>query len=144
MNKYIQNENDINLIYEKLLYAKIRKNNNKKFGYDYSCDLIFIIKNLLKSIKEKNAINENNINTNEIKEIKNNDNDKYKNLINEIFNDIKNFYKSDENYENIFLNEKSGHINFKIKNNKIINKEIKKEENKKENINENKINIKIK
>ena len=141
LNKYIQNENDINLIYEKLLYAKIRKNNNKKFGYDYSCDLIFIIKNLLKSIKEKNAINENNINTNEIKEIKNSDNDKYKNLINEIFNDIKNFYKSDENYENIFLNEKSGHINFKIKNNKIINKEIKKEENKKENINKNKTNI---
>ena len=44
INKYIKNEDDINLIYEKLLYTKIRKNNNKKYEYDYSCDLIYIIK----------------------------------------------------------------------------------------------------
>ena len=142
LNKYIQNENDINLIYEKLIYAKIRKNNNKKFDYDYSCDLIYIIKNILLSIKKKNEINKNNINTNEINDV--NDNDKYKNLINEIFNDINNFYKSDDNYENISFNEKSGHINFKIKNNNIINKEIKNEEikeNKNENKNGNKSNL---
>ena len=139
LNKYINNENDINLIYEKLIYAKIRKNNNKKFDYDYSCDLIYIIKNVLMSIKKKNEKNENTNNKNEINDIKISENDKYKNLINEIFNDIQNYYKSDDNYENISFNEKSGHIDFKIKN---INKEIKREEIKEnEDKNANKINL---
>ena len=146
LNKCLKNEDDINLIYEKLIYTKIRKNNNKKFNYDYSCDLIFIIKHVLISLKKKNEINENSINTNNI-----NDKEAYdenygcKNFINEIYNDINNFYKSDNNYEDISFNEKTGHINFKMKNKNIITQEIKKQkikEHKKENkTNLNQINI---
>ena len=148
LNRYIQKEEDINLIYEKLLYTKIRKNNNKKFDYDYSCDLIYIIKNVLMSIKKKNGINGNIINDNKINDMTFCNSEEYKKLINDLFNDINNFYKSDDNYENISFNENSGHINFKIKKNHIINKETKKEKTKekqKENKNgykkENKINI---
>ena len=146
LNKYLKNEDDINLIYEKLIYAKIRKNNNKKFNYDYSCDLIFIIKNVLTILKKKNVIEENSINTNNINDKGvNEENDEYKNFINEIYNDINNFYKSDNNYEDISFNEKTGHINFKMKNKNIITQEIKKQEikeHKKENkTNLNQINI---
>ena len=148
LNRYIQKEEDINLIYEKLLYTKIRKNNNKKFDYDYSCDLIYIIKNVLMNIKKKNEINGNIINDNKINDMTFCNSEEYKKLINDLFNDINNFYKSDDNYENISFNENSGHINFKIKKNHIINKETKKEKTKekqKENKNgykkENKINL---
>ena len=141
LNKYLKNEDDINLIYEKLIYAKIRKNNNKKFNYDYSCDLIFIIKHVLISLKKKNEINENSINTNNINDKEAYDeNYEYKNFINEIYNDINNFYKSDNNYEDISFNEKTGHINFKMKNKSIITKENKKQE-KKEYKKENKTNL---
>ena len=146
LNKYLKNEDDINLIYEKLIYTKIRKNNNKKFNYDYSCDLIFIIKHVLISLKKKNEINENSINTNNINDKEAYDeNYEHKNFINEIYNDINNFYKSDNNYEDISFNEKTGHINFKMKNKNIITQEIKKQEikeHKKENkTNLNQINI---
>ena len=146
LNKCLKNEDDINLIYEKLIYTKIRKNNNKKFNYDYSCDLIFIIKHVLISLKKKNEINENSINTNNINDKEAYDeNYEYKNFINEIYNDINNFYKSDNNYEDISFNEKTGHINFKMKNKNIITQEIKKQEikeHKKENkTNLNQINI---
>ena len=141
LNKCLKNEDDINLIYEKLIYTKIRKNNNKKFNYDYSCDLIFIIKHVLISLKKKNEINENSINTNNINDKETYDeNDEYKNFINEIYNDINNFYKSDNNYEDISFNEKTGHINFKMKNKNIITQEIKKQE-KKEYKKENKTNL---
>ena len=141
LNKCLKNEDDINLIYEKLIYAKIRKNNNKKFNYDYSCDLIFIIKNVLTILKKKNVIEENSINTNNINDKGvNEENDEYKNFINEIYNDINNFYKSDNNYEDISFNEKTGHINFKMKNKSIITKENKKQE-KKEYKKENKTNL---
>ena len=141
LNKYLKNEDDINLIYEKLIYAKIRKNNNKKFNYDYSCDLIFIIKNVLTILKKKNVIEENSINTNNINDKGvNEENDEYKNFINEIYNDINNFYKSDNNYEDISFNEKTGHINFKMKNKNIIIQKIKKQEIK-EHKKENKTNI---
>ena len=146
LNKCLKNEDDINLIYEKLIYTKIRKNNNKKFNYDYSCDLIFIIKHVLISLKKKKEINENSINTNNINDKEAYDeNYEYKNFINEIYNDINNFYKSDNNYEDISFNEKTGHINFKMKNKNIITQEIKKQEikeHKKENkTNLNQINI---
>ena len=141
LNKCLKNEDDINLIYEKLIYTKIRKNNNKKFNYDYSCDLIFIIKHVLISLKKKNEINENSINTNNINDKEAYDeNYEYKNFINEIYNDINNFYKSDDNYEDISFNEKTGHINFKMKNKSIITKENKKQE-KKEYKKENKTNL---
>jgi len=53
LNKFIQNVDDIDLIYEKLINSKIKKNNNKNLEFDYYCDLIFIIKNLLIQIIKK-------------------------------------------------------------------------------------------
>ena len=41
--QHIQKEEDINFIYEKLIFAKIKKNNNKKIDCAYSCDLILHI-----------------------------------------------------------------------------------------------------
>ena len=130
LNKFIQNEDDMDLIYEKLIYSKIRKNNNKKLEYDYSCDLIFIIKNVLVQLRKKNEINDKskNINKNEIINIQNNQNNDCKNFINDIYNDFFNFYKSDNYYENkitISFNETTGHINFKLQNVSKINKEPK-------------------
>ena len=141
LNKYIQDGNDINDIFKKLMDAKIRKNNNKKFEYDYSCDIIFIIKNMLISIRKKNTIevnknynyNINNINSiNQIKKKENkkiNDsiilqleqNKEFKNFINEIYIDFFNFYKPYLTNEIISFNDKTGHINFKINNPNQIN-----------------------
>ena len=132
LNKFIVNEDDIDLIYKKLVHSKIRKNNNKKLEYDYSCDLIFIIKNVLLQLKKKNEINDNNenINKNEIINIQNNQyqSNDYTNFINELYNDFFNFYRSDNYYENkitISFNETTCHINFKLKNEIKINKEPK-------------------
>ena len=88
LNKFIQNEDDIDLIYEKLIYSKIRKNNNKKLEYDYSCDLIFIIKNVLVQLRKKNEINDKskNINKNEIINIQNNQMNAHKNFIHGLYN----------------------------------------------------------
>ena len=130
LNKFIQNEDDMDLIYEKLIYSKIRKNNNKKLEYDYSCDLIFIIKNVLVQLRKKNEINDKskNINKNEIINKQNNQTNDYKYFINDIYNDFFNFYNSDNFYENkitISFNETTGHINFKLQNVSKINKEPK-------------------
>ena len=164
LNKYIQNGDDINIIFEKLLSAKIRKNNNKKFDYDYSCDIIFIIKNMLISLRKKNEIDVNNNiknvnnykinNTNKNKNKKNNinieleQNHAYKNLINEIYVDFINYYKPNLTNEIISFNSSTGHINFKINNpnqNKINininNKQQIKEKNNPNKINNNKINL---
>ena len=132
LKKYIQNQDDINEIYQKTLSTKIRSNNNKKMDYDYSCDLIFIIKNVLISLRKKNITdNKFNINVieNKIKNIQLDDiNEVSENFINEIKNEFINFYKYEQDYKIISFNEKTGHINFKIvnKNNiNIINKEPK-------------------
>ena len=96
--QHIKKEENINFIYEKIILAKIKKNNNKKMECDYSCDLIFIIKNILINLNKKNKINDinnnTNINKNEINIISNNQNDEHKNFINEIYKDFNNFYKS--------------------------------------------------
>ena len=131
LNKYIQNGNDRNAIFNKLMDAKIRKNNNKKLDYDYSCDIIFIIKNMLISIRKKKATGlNNNININIINQIKN-DKNKNKNIkndislhleqnkdfinfINEIYIDFYNFYKPYLTNAILSFNSKTGHINFKI------------------------------
>ena len=152
LNKHIQNEDDINAIFEKLLSAKIRKNNNKKNDYDYSCDIIFIIKNMIISLRKKNGINVND-NINEInnnkdknKNKKNNinieleQNEEYKNFINEIYNDFINYYKPKLTDEIISFNSSTGHINFKISNSNKINININNKQQNKEKNNTNKIN----
>ena len=120
LNKYIQNGDDINEIYQKLTNAKIRKNNNKKFDYHYSCDFIFIIKNVLISFRKKNLTNCKDINKNKKNIINNNiiiqiEQDKvYQNFINELYNYFINYYKPNPEKEIIFFNNSTGHINFKI------------------------------
>ena len=84
--------------------TKVRRNTNKKFNFDYSCDLIFIIIKMIHSIrknKEKNQMN--NI-------IKDDD----KTLIKIIYNSFIDYYKPLD--ENVSLNEETGHINFIIVN----------------------------
>ena len=131
--KYIQNEDDLNDIYGKILKTKVRKNNNKKLKYDYSCDLIFIIKNMLISIKKRNDINKNTINiinnNNQINNI-NMQKDNYvenQNIINDLYNDFIKFQKPNLDNETISFNNTTGHINFKIND---INKEHNKEQKK--------------
>ena len=130
LNKYIQNGNDIDEIYIKICSSKVRKNNNKKFDYDYSCDLIFIIKNMLINLRKKNGMNINNKDIEQSME--------FINFVNEIYNDFVNYYKPDPKNEIISLNNNTGHINFKINNN--INKINNNNNQIKEN--NNKINLK--
>jgi len=140
LRKYLLNANIIQTICNKVNDTKIRRNNNKKNNFDYSCDFIFIIKTLLfpknKKDKNKNNNNNNNNNNNSISNsnvninnyINNNNNNginqinyiednnnknQYKNLVNELYNNFVNFYKPVN--EIITLNEETGHINFLIK-----------------------------
>ena len=110
LNKYIYNKDEINEIYDKIKYSKIRKNNNKKANFDYSCDLIFIIKNVLMYLRKKNGINI--INKNE----PNNINDESKKFINNVYSLFIKYFQ-EENFI-LSFNEQSGHINF-IMNNKV-------------------------
>ena len=105
LNKYLENDEDISIILSKINDTKVRRNTNKKFNFDYSCDLIFIIIKMIHSIrknKEKNQMN-NII-------IKDDD----KTLIKIIYNSFIDYYKPLD--ENVSLNEETGHINFIIVN----------------------------
>ena len=124
LRKYLFNGNIIQTICNKVKDTKIRRNNNKKNNFDYSCDFIFIIKTILspKSKKDKNknnvSNNNNNINNNSgINQINfiedNNNKNQYKNLMLELYNNFVNYYKPIN--EIISLNEETGHINFLIK-----------------------------
>ena len=139
LKKYIFNENELQIILNKINETKIRRNTNKKYNFDYSCDFIFIIKTILtpKNKKEKkDEVNQININKN--------DKNEYKNLINDLFKNFIEFYNPQE--ENAFFNEETGHINFQIKNqeeyknyiNIILNKEKKNNNNTKANDQNNK------
>ena len=102
----------------------VKKNTNKKFNFDYSIDFIYIINKKVESYTKKNGIKFENI--------------KMLNL--ELFNDFKQFYKSEN--EELELFEKTGHINITDKTkpkNIIVEKKV---EKKLENKNENKINEK--
>ena len=52
MKKYIKKENEkyFQLFLNKIKDTKVRRITNKKYNSDYSCDLIFIIKNIFISI----------------------------------------------------------------------------------------------
>ena len=122
LRKYLLNANIIQTICNKVNETKIRRNNNKKNNFDYSCDFIFIIKTILspknKKDKNKNNVNNNNINNNsglnQINFIEDNNNkNQYKNLMLELYNNFVNYYKPIN--EIISLNEETGHINFLIK-----------------------------
>ena len=135
LKKYIieENENYFQIYLNKIKETKVRRNTNKKYNSDYSCDLIFIIKNIFISISNKKINNkENSLDLNNLQ-----------NILKELYNNFLNFYQPID--ENIFFCEETGHINFKIKNqekyNKYIfqisneqNKPILKEKNKKKNI----------
>ena len=124
LRKYLLNANIIQTICNKVNETKIRRNNNKKNNFDYSCDFIFIIKTILspksKKDKNKNNVNNNNNNINNnsgINQINfiedNNNKNQYKNLVIELYNNFVNYYKPIN--EIISLNEETGHINFQIK-----------------------------
>ena len=130
LNKYMQNGDDINEIFQKLANAKVRKNNNKKFDYHYSCDFIFIIKNVVISLRKRNEINIKDININKDKKNKKNNinnkiqieqNKEYQIFINELFNDFMAYYKPNPEKEIISFNTSTGHINFKINDINLIN-----------------------
>ena len=55
LKKYIieENENYFQIYLNKIKETKVRRNTNKKYNSDYSCDLIFIIKNIFISISKK-------------------------------------------------------------------------------------------
>ena len=124
LRKYLLNANIIQTICNKVNETKIRRNNNKKNNFDYSCDFIFIIKTILspksKKDKNKNNVNNNNNNINNnsgINQINfiedNNSKNQYKNLMLELYTNFVNYYKPIN--EIISLNEETGHINFLIK-----------------------------
>ena len=118
INKYIKI--DSSLIEENLNESHARNNTNKKFNFDYSVDIIYIINKRIESYTKKNGIKFDNI----------------KNLNLELFNDFKQFYKPEN--EELELYEQTGHINItdKTKPKKII---VEKKENNDNNKNENKI-----
>ena len=110
LKKYIKKEEEIQIYLNKIKEAKIRRITNKKYNFNYSCDLIYIIKKVYSSIINIKNTN-NNINT----IINKDENDNIiKLLINDLYNNFKDNYKSNE--EIISYSEETGHINFQIKN----------------------------
>ena len=115
LKKYSKNENEINIYLNKIKDTKIRRITNKKYNFDYSSDLIYIIKKIYFSLIDNN--NKNNINQINDKESQ----EKYlNNLIKDIYVNLIQNYKSNE--ETILFDEQTGHINFKIKNQEEYNK----------------------
>ena len=109
INKYIIDEIELAIYLSKSNETKIRKINNKKYNFDYTCDLIYMIKNLYISLYNKNNKNKINKINNKI------NNDKIlKNFINDLYNKFIENYKPIDEY--ITFNEETGHINFLIKN----------------------------
>ena len=106
IQKFIDKENDLVLVLNKVNDVKVRRNTNKKFNFNYSCDLIFILVKMIDTIRKNNEKNKvSNIIMNDKKEIIN---ILYKNFI-EYYMPI---------YENVSINEETGHINFQIKDQK--------------------------
>ena len=115
IEKYIKIDNS--LLDKKLNEIHVRKNTNKKFNFDYSIDFIYVTLKIIESENQKNKTIFDNA----------------KNLQLDLFNNFKDFYKSEN--EELELSDKTGHINIidKTKPKKMIeeNKIEKKIENKK-------------
>ena len=107
LKKYIKNGNDIENILNKINESKIYINTNKKYKFNYYWDFIFIILRILNPKEKKDDKNPKN-------EIKENKKEEYKELINELYNNFIQYYKPID--EIVSFNEKTGHINFQIKN----------------------------
>ena len=134
LKKYVQNEKDIEIILNKINNdTKIRRNTNKKYNFDYSCDLIFIIIKMINSLSKKNQINQ-------INQIINVEDDKNKNkdLIKILYNNFIQYYKPINEIVN--FNEETGHINFQIKNQEEYKKYLNYIENGEKNILTNQLN----
>jgi len=116
LKKYIYNENELENILNKINDSRIRINPNKKYNFNYSCDFIFIIIKLLNSKNKKDDKKDKNDKNdkNDENQIKENNIDEYKELKNELYNNFINYYKPIDEIVN--FNEKTGHINFQIKN----------------------------
>ena len=132
LKQNIKDENEIQIYLNKIKETKIRRITNKKYNFNYSCDLIFIIKKVFSSKSNKNNNNINQINNKE-----DNEND-LKKLVNDLYNNFKENYKSRE--EIISFSEETGHINFQIKNQNEYQKYIDEESFKKTGNINNKIN----
>ena len=118
IEKYIKIDNS--LLDKKLNEIHVKKNKNKKFNFDYSIDFIYVTLKIIESENQKNKTIFDNA----------------KNLQLDLFNNFKDFYKSEN--EELELSDKTGHINIidKTKPKKKIekNKIKKKIENKKKDV----------
>ena len=118
LKKYTKNEDEIQIFINKINETKVRIATNKKFNFNYTCDLIFIVKKIYFFLNKKKENNNNKIkdkdNDKENKIIINENFDKIlKSITNEIYNNFINEYKPEN--EVVSFNEETGHINFLIK-----------------------------
>jgi len=112
IEKYIKTDNS--LLEQKLNQIHVKKNKNKKYNFDYSIDLIYVTINIL---NPKNKDNKEKF-------------DNVKNLQSDLFNDFKEFYRSEN--EKLELSDKTGHIMIKDKTKPKIMVKPEKKEKKKE------------
>jgi len=156
LKKYTKNENEMLIFINKINEAKVKIVINKKLNFNYTCDLIFIVKKIYISLnnkkdnnKEKNKDNNKEKNKDNKKEnminINENDEKVLKSLTDELYNNFINEYKPEN--EVISFNEESGHINFLIKDQEGYKKFMKEyllNNDKTKNIDNNKTNSSIK
>ena len=115
IEKYIKIDNS--LLEKKLNEIHVRKNTNKKFNFDYSIDFIYVALKIIESENKKNKSNFDNV----------------KDIQSDLFNNFKEFYKSEN--EELELSDKTGHIMIKDKTKpKILMKPEKKEKEKEKEI----------
>ena len=117
LNKYTKNEKEKQIYINKINDTKIRIVTNKKLNFNYTCDLIFIVKKIYISLSNKkdNNNDKNNENDKENKIVICENIDKIlKSISNELYNNFINEYKPEN--EVVSFNEETGHINFLIKN----------------------------
>lgn len=118
LKKYTKNENEIQIFINKINETKVRIVTNKKLNFNYTCDLIFIIKKIyifLNNKKENNNDKNKDNDKDKVNKIIINENfDKIlKSITNELYINFINEYKPEN--EVVSFNEETGHINFLIK-----------------------------
>ena len=118
LKKYTKNENEIQIFINKINETKVRIVTNKKLNFNYTCDLIFIIKKIyifLNNKKENNNDKNKDNDKDKVNKIIINENvDKIlKSITNELYSNFINEYKPEN--EVVSFIEETGHINFLIK-----------------------------